>query len=84
MLTGTELAKLANGEFVLGTYEEVEKYAEEKNTCVDSYLGHVNPSTVSSKFKYVGDSVNPYDVAKPIYIWKDGKYLGRREFKTKF
>ncbi len=84
VLTGTEKAKLDNGEFVLGTYEEIEKYAEEQVTCVDRYLGHINPSCVSSKFKYVGTSVNPYAVAKPIYIWKDGKYMGLRTFKSKF
>ena len=84
MLTGTELARLANGENVLGTYEEIEKYADKQNTCVDQYLNHVNPSTVQSQFKYVGDSVNPYVVANPIYIWKDGEYLGMRKFKEKF
>ena len=68
MMTGTELARLANGEYVLGTYEEVEKYAEEENTCVDQYLNHVNPSTVTSRFKYVGTGVNPYNIAKPFYI----------------
>ena len=83
-MTGTELARLSNGEYVLGLYEEVEKYAEKQDTCVDSYLGHVNPSTVSSKFKYVGDSVNPYAVARPIYKYENGVYVGLREFKTRF
>jgi hypothetical protein len=32
----------------------------------------------------VGNGVNPYNVAKPIYIWKDGKYMGLRAFKEKF
>ena len=67
MLTGTELARLANGENVLGTYEEIEKYADKQNTCVDQYLNHVNPSTVSSKFKYIGNGANPYAIAKPFY-----------------
>ena len=68
MLTGTEKAMLNTGEYVLGTYEEIEKYAEEQDTCVDRYLDHVNPSCVTSKFKYVGTGVNPYAVAKPVYI----------------
>ena len=94
LLTGTELAKLANGELVLGQYEEVEKYADEQNTCVDKYFDYVNPSTVSSKFKYIGKGVNPYAVAKPIYINElDGKdkfgrqkykFVGYRNFKEKF
>jgi hypothetical protein len=85
LLTGTELAKLANGELVLGQYEEVEQYADEQNTCVDKYFDHINPSTVYSKFKYIGKGSNPYAVAKPIYEWnKDGSFKGLRIFKEKF
>lgn len=93
MLTGTEKARLNNREYVLGTYEEIEKYAEEQDTCVDRYLDHVNPSCVTSKFKYVGTSVNPYAVAKPIYInqsYEDKlgrqlyRFIGYRQFKEKF
>lgn len=94
LLTGTELAKLANGELVLGQYEEVEAYAEEQNTCVDKYFDYVNPSTVYKRFKFVGKGANPYGVARPIYINKlDGKdkfgrqkykFVGYRDFKEKF
>ena len=41
-----ELAKLQNKELVYGTYEEVEAYAEKKETCVDRYLDHVAPFVV--------------------------------------
>jgi|TARA_B100001094_G_C17943599_1_gene676894 hypothetical protein len=61
-----ELAKLNNNELVYGTYEEVEKYAEENNTCVDRYFDHVNPSTVYKNFKYIGnDMSNSYKVSVP-------------------
>lgn len=61
-----ELAKLNNSEFVYGTYEEVEQYAEENNTCVDRYLDHVNPSTVYNQFKWVGKGMtDPYAVSVP-------------------
>ena len=42
-----ELAKLQNGELVYGLYEEVEAYADKKETCVDRYLDHVAPFVVS-------------------------------------
>jgi len=85
VLTGTELAKLQNGELVLGQYDEVEKYAEEQNTCVDRYFDYVNPSTVYKQFKYVGKGENPYGVAKPIYEWnEDGSFKGYKVFKEKF
>lgn len=61
-----ELAKLDNNELVYGTYEEVEAYAEEKDTWVLNYFDHVNPSTVYKNFKYVGnDMSSPYSVSVP-------------------
>ena len=61
-----ELAKLDNNELVYGTYEEVEAYAEEKDTWVLNYFDHVNPSTVYKNFKYVGNEMsNPYSVSVP-------------------
>ena len=53
-----ELAKLQDGQLVYGKYEEVEKYADEQNTCVDRYFDHVNPSTVYKNFKYVGNELS--------------------------
>ena len=61
-----ELAKLDNGEYVYGTYNEVEAYADINNTVVDRYLDHVNPSTVYKNFKYVGNEMSsPYSVSVP-------------------
>tara|TARA_S200002703_G_scaffold156225_1_gene161455 strand:- start:468 stop:725 length:258 start_codon:yes stop_codon:yes gene_type:complete len=61
-----ELAKLDNNELVYGTYEEVEAYAEEKDTWVIKYMDHVNPSTVYKNFKYVGNSMHdPFAVSVP-------------------
>jgi hypothetical protein len=66
MKNNIELAKLDNNEFVYGTYEEVEAYAEEQDTCVDRYLGHVNPSTVYNKFKWIGKGMSdPFAVSVP-------------------
>ena len=61
-----ELAKLDNEELVYGTYEEVEKYAEQKDTWVIRYFDHVNPSTVYKRFQYVGNDLSsPYSVSVP-------------------
>ena len=71
MKNNIELARLDNSEYVYGTYEEVEAYADKENTCVDRYLDHVNPSTVYNKFKWVGTGLSdpfavsvPYDYSK--------------------
>ena len=50
-----ELAKLYNNELVYGTYEEVEAYAEEKDTWVLNYFNH-NHSL--QNFKYVGKAMS--------------------------
>lgn len=66
MKNNIELARLDNSEYVYGTYEEVEAYADKQDTCVDRYLDHVNPSTVYNKFKWVGTGLSdPYAVSVP-------------------
>lgn len=71
-----ELAKLNNKEFVYGTYEEVEQYADENQTCVDRYLDYVNPSTVYNQFKWVGKGMtDPYAVSVP-YDYEKSKPNG--------
>jgi hypothetical protein len=76
VLTGTELAKLQDGQLVYGTYEEVEEYAEKENTCVDRYFDHVNTSTVYNKFKWVGNGLHdPFAVSVP-YDYSKGKPKG--------
>lgn len=66
MRNNIELARLDNSEYVYGTYEEVEAYADKQDTCVDRYLDHVNPSTVYNKFKWVGTGLSdPYAVSVP-------------------
>ena len=70
----TELAKLQNNELVYGTYEEVEAYAEEQDTCVDRYFDHINPSTIYNKFKWVGKGLtDPYAVSVP-YNYDQNKW----------
>ena len=51
-----ELAKLDNNELVYGTYEEVEAYAEEKDTWVIRYMDHT--LAVYKNFKYVGNEMS--------------------------
>ena len=51
MISNTEVAKLQDGQLVYGTYEEVESYAENQNTCVDKYFDHVAPFCCIKKFQ---------------------------------
>ena len=74
--TGIELAKLQDGQLVYGTYEEVENYAENENTCVVRYFDHVNTSTVYNQFKRVGKGLHdPYAVSVP-YDYSKSKPKG--------
>ncbi len=66
MYPNIELAMLDNKELVYGTYAEVEAYAEKRNTWVQRYFDHVNPSTVYNCYKYVGNEMtDPYAVSVP-------------------
>ena len=73
--------------YVHGTYEEVERYCENKNYWVDRYLDHVDPMTVQKHFKYVGSGQNPCSVATPFWSEKIDPVKGTRvprEFKEKW
>jgi hypothetical protein len=82
-----EFAHLSNKEYVYGTYYEIEEYCLKEKQCVDKYLNYANPSTVYSKFTYVGKkTVPPYNIARPYYEKdKEGKFaIGIKVFKEKF
>ena len=80
----------------LGKYHYLSADSEEAiiNHCEGSILGHdlaieywsenVAPIMVAFHFKWVGKRRNPFVIAKPIYKYEDGKYVGRREFKEKW
>ena len=80
----------------LGKYHYLSADSEEAiiNHCEGSILGHdlaieywsenVDPIMVAFHFKWVGKRRNPFVIAKPIYKYEDGKYVGRREFKEKW
>ena len=80
----------------LGKYHYLSADSEEAiiNHCEGSVLGYdlaieywsenVDPIMVAFHFKWVGKRRNPFVIAKPIYKYEDGKYVGRREFKEKW
>jgi hypothetical protein len=51
-------------DYVYGTYEECEEYANTHGLYADRYLDHVNPSTVQKNFKYVGQGTDPYELQR--------------------
>ena len=67
-MTGIEIAIVSDENtkmhYVYGTYEEVEEYAERLYGWVLRYFDHVNPSTVQSKFTYVGKGNDPYQPSR--------------------
>ena len=64
--------------------EEIKAYCERKDIVIQHWASNVTPIMASFHFKWVGKRHNPFVVAKPIYNYEDGKYIGRREFKEKF
>ena len=64
--------------------EEIKAYCERKYIAIQHWASTVTPIMDSFHFKWVGKRHNPFVVAKPIYNYEDGKYIGRREFKEKW
>ena len=64
--------------------EEIEAYCERKDIAIQHWATNVTPIMASFHFKWVGKRSNPFVIAKPIYKYEDGKYVGRREFKEKW
>ena len=64
--------------------EEIKAYCERKDIVIQHLASNVTPIMASFHFKWVGKRHNPFVVAKPIYNYEDGKYIGRREFKEKW
>ena len=68
----TEIARLWDGECVYGECEEIEKYCEERDTCIDFYYNHVSPAICRKNLKFVGEGSDPYAAARDI-MEKDDK-----------
>ena len=64
--------------------EEIKAYCERKDIVIQHWASNVTPIMASFHFKWVGKRSNPFVIAKPIYKYEAGKYIGRREFKEKF
>ena len=64
--------------------EEIKAYCERKDIGIQHWASNVTPIMASFNFKCVGKKRNPFVIAKPIYNYEDGKYIGRREFKEKW
>jgi len=51
---------------------------------IENWATNVDPIMVSFHFKWVGKRNNPFVIAKPIYKYENGKYVGKRDFKEKW
>lgn len=68
--------------------EAIEDYCEGgilgDSMAIEYWASNVDPIMVAFHYKWVGKRRNPFVIAKPIYEYKDGKYIGRRVFKEKW
>ena len=68
--------------------EAIEDYCEGgilgDSMAIEYWASNVDPIMVAFHYKWVGKRRNPFVIAKPIYKYEDGKYVGRREFKEKW
>ena len=68
--------------------EAIEDYCEGgvlgDSMAICNWATYVDPIMLAFHFKWVGKRRNPFVIAKPIYKYENGKYVGRREFKEKW
>ena len=75
--------------------EQIEKYCKDyspqgtyphinNGLAIEVWINYVDPIILAFHFKWVGKRRNPFVIAKPIYNYKDGKYVGKKEFKEKW
>jgi hypothetical protein len=58
---------------------------EKEGLAIENWASDITPAMAQSHFTWVGTRRNnPFVVAKPIYEYKDGVYVGLKEFKEKF
>ena len=64
--------------------EAITIYCDDNDLAINSWASNVTPIMASFHIKWVGKRSNPFVIAKPIYKYEDGKYIGRKEFKEKW
>jgi len=72
--------KMDNGEFIYGTNLDIGKYSVKHDCDCEHEFDHVNPSTIYSKFTYIGTGHNPAAVSVPFDYSKStakGKFNAR-------
>ena len=80
MATISELLymKMDNGEYIYGTNLEIGKYSVEHECECEHEFEHVNPSTLYSKFTWVGEGNNPtnFETQSRYMDYEKGKIVG--------
>lgn len=72
--------RMTNGKSIYGTNLDLGKYSVKHDVECEYEFNHVNPSTVYSKFEYVGTGHNPVAVSVPFDYSKSkakGKFNAR-------
>ena len=81
----TEKAKLTNGSYVYGEYNEIEEYCKKNKVLVDFYHNHVSPAICRANFEFIGEGSDPYVAAKNIYEKDDaGRFTGYKIYTEKW
>ena len=70
--------KMDNGELIYGTNLDIGKYSVEHNCECEHEFEHVNPSTLYSKFTWVGEGNNPtnFETQSRYMDYEKGKIVG--------
>jgi len=74
--------KMDNGELIYGTNLDIGKYSVEHDCECETEFEHINPSTLYSKFTYVGVGRNPtnFDTQSRYMDYEKGAHAGKEKW----
>ena len=74
--------KMDNGELIYGTNLDIGKYSVKHDCDCEHEFEHINPSTLYSKFTYVGTDHNPtkFETQSSYMDYEQGKIIGQEKW----
>ena len=74
--------KMDNGELIYGTNLEIGKYSVKHDCECEEEFDHINPSTLYSKFTYVGTGNNPtnFETQSRYMDYEQCKIIGKEKW----
>ena len=74
--------KMDNGEYIYGTNLDIGRYSVKHDCECEHEFNHINPSTLYSKFTWIGEGHNPtkFETQSQYMDYKKGKLITKEKW----